>query len=300
MRRKALAVLLIVAVLALGLSSAAAAESPKGANLLSTPAFASLLPGQSLKIKAVAVYPIRLRADVTPNCAFSACVYRETYWWKYNGKTYALSVDVPKDLYDYSRSIHYDTKKFYETDPYTRYQMLLSMPEYERKMVYACSAGGEANYVYWVDEPKNSAFIEKAAGALLEIARKENFNRFQTAEFVLSFVQSIPYVLTEYPVLPVQTLVDKKGDCDVKSILLAAILKKMGYDVALLYFSPAVTGKGTGHMAVGVAFDESELPANRSLSCDEYAGKTYCFAETTCSLPIGASAYTWSAVVLPV
>lgn len=236
----------------------------------------------------------------TASTAASSDVIKETYRWQYNGKTYTLNIDVPKDLYDWDRSIYNDTKKFYETDPYTRYQMLQSMPDYERKMVYACNLGCEANYVYWVNEPKNSAFMEKVGDALLDIARKENFNRFQTAEFALSFVQSIPYVVTEYPVLPVQTLVDRKGDCDVKSVLLASLLKRMGYDVALLYFDSSVTGKNEGHVAVGVAFSDDEVPTKIGKYWYSYRDKNYYFAETTAPLALGDSAVKWGARVYPV
>lgn len=50
----------------------------------------------------------------------------------------------------------------------------------------------------------------------------------------------------EYPKYPVETLVEG-GDCEDKSILLAAILRAMGYRTALLVFSG-----NPGHIAVGV------------------------------------------------
>lgn len=68
-------------------------------------------------------------------------------------------------------------------------------------------------------------------------------------EFVASFVQgALPYVSEEgeYPKYPAETLVEG-GDCEDKSILLAALLRALGYKVALLVFDG-----DPGHMAVGV------------------------------------------------
>lgn len=65
----------------------------------------------------------------------------------------------------------------------------------------------------------------------------------EEVDFILSFIQSvIEYTpdlnsqgeLIEYPKYPIETLVEKKGDCEDFSFLGGAILKSMGYKVALL------------------------------------------------------------------
>ena len=74
------------------------------------------------------------------------------------------------------------------------------------------------------------------------------FGTYQEVSFVLSFVQQvIKYQMEagEYPRYPFETLVDEKGDCEDFSILGAAVLKCMGYEVALLVV--------LGHAALGVA-----------------------------------------------
>ena len=67
---------------------------------------------------------------------------------------------------------------------------------------------------------------------------------------------------------PVETLVDGCGDCEDKSVLLAAILYEMGVDFVL--FMPPE------HMALGVHCDEVE--ADRYLYCGD---QSYCYMETT-------------------
>ena len=78
----------------------------------------------------------------------------------------------------------------------------------------------------------------------------------QRANFVLRFVQEgVPYAydidtkgMSEYWKYPLETLYDGKGDCEDTSILYAAIMKDMGYDVALLWYED--------HVAVGVALTD--------------------------------------------
>ncbi|MDG6256734.1 MAG: hypothetical protein QCH35_03955 [Methanomicrobiaceae archaeon] len=86
-------------------------------------------------------------------------------------------------------------------------------------------------------------------------------------EIMTVFVQSLPYEsddATGEPRFPVETIADGRGDCDDKSILLAGLLAREGYDVVLLFFKPEE------HMAVGVRAD----------GCS-YGTTGYAFIETT-------------------
>lgn len=74
------------------------------------------------------------------------------------------------------------------------------------------------------------------------------YGTYQEVDFILSFVQqAIQYQAeeAEYPRFPLETLVDGMGDCEDFSILGAAILKCMGYEVGLVILP--------GHAALGVA-----------------------------------------------
>ena len=76
--------------------------------------------------------------------------------------------------------------------------------------------------------------------------------------FVMAFVQSLPDTIDkgttpydEYPRYPVETLFARGGDCEDTPILVAALLDRLGYDVALLVLENAQ------HMAVGVSITDT-------------------------------------------
>ena len=118
--------------------------------------------------------------------------------------------------------------------------------------------------------------IQSLASALLKKSKELGFGEYDTANFILAFVQDhylkddemTPY--DEYPKFPVETLAEGGGDCEDSSILYAALMKAAGYDVILLQLPK--------HMAVGVALSK---PIFGSFVL--YNGKMYFYAETTSS-----------------
>jgi hypothetical protein len=136
------------------------------------------------------------------------------FQWKYKEKEYALSLVIRRSIYEAfrNRNRNPDTSKWAE--------------EYV--------AGGITGE------------IRELGHQLYEIGIP--YGTYQEVEFVLSFVQeAIQYQTeeTEYPRFPVETLSDGMGDCEDFSILGAAILKCMGYEVGLMVLP--------GHAALGVA-----------------------------------------------
>jgi hypothetical protein len=93
------------------------------------------------------------------------------------------------------------------------------------------------------------------AGHLLQTGKQ--LASYEEVSLALSLVQSsIEYESDgdeEWPKYPVESLYDGKGDCEDFAILGAAILKVMGYDVALLFLP--------GHAALGVA-GADEIPGD--------------------------------------
>lgn len=92
-------------------------------------------------------------------------------------------------------------------------------------------------------------------------------------DFVLSFVQSLPYTLDdvttgydEFRRYAIETLIDGGGDCEDTTILAAAILRGLGEKTALI-FTP-------GHIALGVS-------GNFTGSSVTYNGTKYYYCETT-------------------
>jgi hypothetical protein len=137
------------------------------------------------------------------------------------------------------------------------------------------------NYSVYVTHPYDDPYIGSLATKLKEAAQAQGYSEFETVEFAVSFVQSLPYVTDnvstgydEYPRFPIETLVDNGGDCEDTAILMASLVKAMGYGVVLLRFD--ATAASQGHMAVGIAGGEGIYGTYW-----EYAGRKYYYLETT-------------------
>lgn len=109
----------------------------------------------------------------------------------------------------------------------------------------------------WVDmckDPRDDYYINELVDAFETTASNKGYSKYETVEYVITFIQSLPYTVddettpwNEYPRYPIETLFDRGGDCEDTSILTAAILNEMGYDVALLILD------NNNHCAVGIA-----------------------------------------------
>jgi hypothetical protein len=134
------------------------------------------------------------------------------------------------------------------------------------------------SWVSWADmvhDSADDAYLAEMAHTINATAREASFTERETVNYVIAFVQSLPYTAdnvsapgNDYPKYPLETLFDRGGDCEDTSILVAALLDQMGYDVALLILYNA------NHCAVGIAIDASG-------SYYEYEGKEYYYLETT-------------------
>ena len=103
--------------------------------------------------------------------------------------------------------------------------------------------------------------------------RNRSWTRQDRVDFVLSFVQSLPYTLDdvttgydEFRRYAIETLIEGGGDCEDTTILVAAILRGLGEKTALI-FTP-------GHIALGVSGDYT----GASLT---FKGTKYYYCETT-------------------
>ena len=103
--------------------------------------------------------------------------------------------------------------------------------------------------------------------------RHRGWSRQDRIDFVLSFVQSLPYThddvttgYDEFRRYAIETLIDGGGDCEDTTILVAAILRGLGEKAALI-FTP-------GHIALGVSGNFSGASVTDN-------GVTYYYCETT-------------------
>ena len=134
-------------------------------------------------------------------------------------------------------------------------------------------------WIEWVDmakDPDDDYYITSMVQKINEASLLERFTESEKVDFVIAFVQSLPYTVdevttewNEYPRYPIETLFDRGGDCEDTSILVAALLDRMGYDVCLLIL------ENENHCAVGINIEGAYG------SYYENNGKNYFYLETT-------------------
>lgn len=140
-----------------------------------------------------------------------------------------------------------------------------------------------ADYDEYVLNPHDDDWMENLAGLFLEEAVKKGWDESYYIPFALSFVQGMPYTsdsittgYDNYPRYPVETIVDEGGDCEDTSILLASIVREMGYGVALLLL------KEDEHMAVGVQIPQALIwEGDYPLTYYTSGSSNYFYCETT-------------------
>jgi len=133
-----------------------------------------------------------------------------------------------------------------------------------------------ADWVDIVNDPDDDYYITYMVQNVNEAAIRDGLSEIEKVNFVIDFVQSLPYtedsVTTdwdEYPRYPIETLFDRGGDCEDTSILVAALLDRLGYEVCLIF--PV----DKNHVAVGIAIEDAYG------SYYDHDGTRYFYLETT-------------------
>lgn len=125
----------------------------------------------------------------------------------------------------------------------------------------------------FVEEEHLLPFYDALLTELRRVKSARGLDDDRYAELLTVFTQSIEYRTDPVdlePKFPVETLVDGAGDCDDKTLLLAGLLSREGYDVAILLFEPEK------HVALGIACEELD-----------YQDTGYAYTETTAEGFIG-------------
>jgi hypothetical protein len=157
------------------------------------------------------------------------------------------------------------------------------------------SYGYFRRYTSMATDPGDDVIIASLVHQLREMTA--DLDERDRVELTLRFVQSLTYAEdvvaitdSEYPRYTVETLFDQGGDCEDTSILEAAILTEMGYDVALLLFEEI------DHMGLGIHFPESleiEMYGNSWIYDDDGDGvgedneRRYWYLDTSGSSSVG-------------
>lgn len=103
-------------------------------------------------------------------------------------------------------------------------------------------------YAAYVNDSRDDDQLQSLIDELERLAVDAGLDAWEKLNLAIAFVQSIPYVgeSCEYPRYPLETLVERKGDCEDAAILAAALLRQMRFDVVLLAFLEE------DHMALGI------------------------------------------------
>lgn len=179
--------------------------------------------------------------------------YNLSYRWSFEGKYYSMFLDVPVETYNW-----------YSTNPVNR------SPQMRGSYAMASFA-----------TPKDSV-IDSLSEILQGLAEAQGLDDVGIANFVLSFVQqniryssdNVSKGVEEYWRYPVETLVEKQGDCEDSTILFASLMKKLGYETVLLFY---IIDEDIGHLATGVGLNEV-IVDGFSVS---YENVDYYYCETT-------------------
>ncbi len=118
-----------------------------------------------------------------------------------------------------------------------------------------------------VFDPAQDRFYGDLLGGFREVRDRRGLDSDRYLELMAAAVQQLPYATAPGTAAkyPVETWADGSGDCDDKVLLLAGLLAREGYRVALLVFLPEK------HMALGVG-----SPAGY-----DYGGSGYAYLEVT-------------------
>jgi len=175
-------------------------------------------------------------------------VITRRYTWSFSGKKWEAELLMPEALYNYYRD--------------------LPRPRTD-------------NYSIYITHPLDDHYIKSLTDEIEQIAQRERFSSLNKVEFVIAFVQHLPYTVDsvttpydEYPRYPIETLVDNGGDCEDTSILLASLLDSTGYEVTLVIFPE--TPDTLGHVGIGILATDDMKGAYF-----EVEGKRYFYIETT-------------------
>lgn len=152
-------------------------------------------------------------------------IIERDYTWEYDSKKFKQTFEIPTDLWE----------------TYSKRERLQSN-----------------NLAHYVTDLGDDDLLTLIASELATFAQGKGYSDREIIEFVTSFVQHFEYIADEeskdqaqYTRYPVETLVEKRGDCEDTSILLASLLRALGLECVLLIFP-----EDPGHVAVGVNSNE--------------------------------------------
>lgn len=178
--------------------------------------------------QAILWFDVILPELITPTIE----IYNISYQWTFEHRPYAITLEIPIERY-----------QWYLTNSVNRSPQMRGS--------YAM-----ANFV-----TSSDSVIKTLAESLQYLADEKGFDETKLAGFVLSFVQqniqysndNISKGVEEYWRYPVETLVEKQGDCEDSTLLYASLMRQLDIKTVLLFY---IVDEGIGHLAAGISLTE--------------------------------------------
>lgn len=111
-------------------------------------------------------------------------------------------------------------------------------------------------YSDFTNDPLQESMYTDILSQLISVKQTLNLTDDEYVELLSTFVQNISYYHQDEFRYPVETFTEKRGDCDDKSILLAGLLTRAGYDAVLLIFDTE------NHATVGIRTNDTTAYPN--------------------------------------
>ena len=186
---------------------------------------------------AILISIIVIVASISPELAKDDPVYEigsgdnqlKSFSWEYNDRSYSVDFTLNEGTYKHFK--------------------------YKYK---SCCLGGNEDYLRYIDT--DSDYVDEVAQVLNSAAIEAGYtSMLGKAEFILSFVGTIPYVfdpdgLGDHPKHPIETLWENGGDCEDSSALYASIMESLGYETVLVLLEAQgeYGGDWEGHAMIGI------------------------------------------------
>lgn len=137
---------------------------------------------------------------------------------------------------------------------------------------------GLSNYYRYLGDSYNEEMVGQFVSVFKKLQTITGYSNDEMLLEVIHFIQSnflydhddATYRVEDYPKYPIETVVERSGDCEDMSFLAASIIKGLGFGVALLLF------EDEGHCAIGIKGDEGLHGAHY-----EVDGESYYYIEVT-------------------
>ena len=154
-----------------------------------------------------------------------------------------------------------------QTFPFEKSTITITVPvsravyEGAKKTNKSVVTQGDVPFAIWgaesarsmINDPAQEDLYASLLGEFRKIRAEQNLTDDEYAELIATYVQSLDYdtVFGNLAKFPVETVYDRKGDCDDKSYLLAGLLSREGYRVAVIFFEKK------HHVVVGIGADDN-------------------------------------------